>query len=113
MIRGVAGSWCSVCGEVVVNGMEAGRISTIMLLVGTSKQRVVDRNFVRQVRRKLALDQQQAATIFGGGINAFSRYERGTTRPSLALIKLLLLLDEHPELLQEIRAEYPYASDSP
>ena len=30
-----------------------------------------------------------AAAIFGGGVNAFSRYETGKTRPPLALVKLL------------------------
>ncbi len=28
-------------------------------------------------------------TIFGGGVNAFSRYENGKTKPPLALVKLL------------------------
>jgi HTH-type transcriptional regulator / antitoxin MqsA len=56
------------------------------------------------LRRKLELDQREAAEIFGGGVNAFSRYENGKTRPPLALIKLLKVLDRHPELLQEVRA---------
>jgi HTH-type transcriptional regulator/antitoxin MqsA len=46
----------------------------------------------------------EAADIFGGGANAFSRYENGKTKPSLALVKLLELLDRHPELLEEVRA---------
>jgi HTH-type transcriptional regulator/antitoxin MqsA len=54
------------------------------------------------VRKKLALDQRQAAEIFGGGVNAFSRYENGKTKPPLALVKLLKVLDSHPELLDEI-----------
>ena len=55
------------------------------------------------MRKKLALDQREAAEIFGGGVNAFSRYENGKTRPSLALVKLLKVLDRHPELLEEVR----------
>jgi HTH-type transcriptional regulator/antitoxin MqsA len=55
------------------------------------------------VRNKLNLDQRQAAEIFGGGVNAFSRYENGKTKPPLALIKLLKLLDRHPDLIDEIR----------
>ena len=39
-----------------------------------------------------------------GGVNAFSRYETGRTKPPLALVKLLKLLDRHPELLEEVRA---------
>ena len=56
------------------------------------------------VRKKLHLDQREAAEIFGGGANAFSRYENGKTKPSLALVKLLKVLDRHPDLLGEIRA---------
>jgi hypothetical protein len=34
------------------------------------------------------LDQREAAEIFGHGVNAFSRYESGKTKPPLALVKL-------------------------
>jgi HTH-type transcriptional regulator/antitoxin MqsA len=56
------------------------------------------------VRKKLDLDQREAAEIFGGGVNAFSRYENGKTKPPLALVKLFKLLDRHPDLLSEVRA---------
>ena len=58
--------------------------------------------FITAVRKKLKLDQQQAGKIFGGGVNAFSRYENGRTKPSLALVKLLRVLDKHPDLLPEV-----------
>jgi HTH-type transcriptional regulator/antitoxin MqsA len=51
---------------------------------------IVDPGFIARVRKKLALDQRQAAAIFGGGANAFSRYENGKTKPPLALVKLLM-----------------------
>jgi HTH-type transcriptional regulator / antitoxin MqsA len=64
---------------------------------------IVDPLFITRVRKKLSLDQQEAATLFGGGVNAFSRYETGKTKPPLALVKLFQLLDLHPDLLSEIR----------
>jgi len=64
---------------------------------------IVDPTFIINVRKKLDLDQRQAAEIFGGGINAFSRYENGKTKPPLALVKLFKLLDRHPDLLDEIK----------
>jgi HTH-type transcriptional regulator/antitoxin MqsA len=64
---------------------------------------IVDPHFIGSVRKKLALDQRQAAELFGGGVNAFSRYENGKTKPPLALVKLLKLLDRHPDLLDEVR----------
>jgi HTH-type transcriptional regulator/antitoxin MqsA len=60
--------------------------------------------FILNVRKKLGLGQREAGEIFGGGVNAFSRYENGKAEPSVSLIKLLKLLDRHPELLDEIRA---------
>ena len=63
---------------------------------------IVDPEFIASVRKKLALDQCEAAEIFGGGVNAFSRYENGKTKPSLALVKLLRVLDHHPDLLNEV-----------
>lgn len=64
----------------------------------------IDPGYIASVRKKLALDQREASEIFGGGINAFSRYENGKTRPPLALVKLLKVLDRHPELLSEVKA---------
>lgn len=43
--------------------------------------------------------------MFGGGPNAFSRYESGKTKPPVALVKLFQLLDRHPEFYKEIRKE--------
>lgn len=33
----------------------------------------VDPDYIAKVQRKLDLDQRQAAELFGGGVNAFSR----------------------------------------
>ena len=65
---------------------------------------LVDPDFIASVRKKLDLDQREAGEIFGGGVNAFSRYENGKTKPPVALVKLLKVLDRHPELLGEVRA---------
>jgi HTH-type transcriptional regulator/antitoxin MqsA len=64
----------------------------------------VDPGFITNVRKKLALDPREAGEIFGGGVNAFSRYENGRTKPPLALVKLLKVLDRHPDLLDEVRS---------
>lgn len=56
-----------------------------------------------RIRRKLGLTQSQAATLAGGGKNAFSRYEKGKAKPVAAVINLFRLLDRHPDLLSELR----------
>ena len=84
---------------------ESVRTSTLMLEFNKQvNAAIVDPSFIVGVRKKLHLDQREAAEIFGGGVNAFSRYENGKTKPPLALLKLLKVLDRHPELLEEIKA---------
>lgn len=105
VIRGVTGHFCTSCGEAIFAPPEAERVSAAMLAFNRQVNgSLVDPEFIARVRRKLALDQREAAEIFGGGVNAFSRYERGATRPPVALVKLLKVLDRHPELLDEIRS---------
>ncbi|MEI6744794.1 MAG: type II TA system antitoxin MqsA family protein [Methylococcaceae bacterium] len=105
IIPDAKGNFCPVCGEVFFDNVESQRISAAMLTFNKQvNAAIVDPIFITNVRQKLALDLQEAAEIFGGGVNAFSRYENGKAKPSLALVKLLKMLDTHPELLPEIRA---------
>lgn len=103
-IPAVVGDYCPACGESVLDADESARVSAAMLAFNREvNASIVDPAFIASVRKKLALDQREAAEIFGGGINAFSRYENGKTKPPLALIKLFKVLNRHPELLDEIR----------
>lgn len=106
MIPAVTGDFCPACGEVVMEIPEGIRHSATMLAFNKQvNASIVDPIFIATVRKKLALDQREAAEIFGGGVNAFSRYETGKTKPPLALVKLLKMLDRHPDLLNEIRTD--------
>jgi HTH-type transcriptional regulator/antitoxin MqsA len=104
-IPAVTGDFCPACGEAVLDRAESTRTSTAMLEFNKQvNASIVDPDFIASVRKKLALDQREAAEIFGGGVNAFSRYENGKTKPPLALVKLLKVLELHPDLLAEVRA---------
>ncbi len=106
VIENVTGDFCPACDEVVLNATESQRVSAAMLSFNKQVNAArVNPDFIASVRKKLALGQQEAAEIFGGGVNAFSRYETGKTKPPLALVKLLKVLDRHPELLDEVRAQ--------
>jgi HTH-type transcriptional regulator/antitoxin MqsA len=105
VITAVTGDFCPACSESILDATESDRVMREMRHF--SKQvnaAIVDPAFISTVRKKLSLDQRQAAEIFGGGANAFSRYETGKTKPPLSLVLLLRLLDHHPELLSEVRA---------
>jgi HTH-type transcriptional regulator/antitoxin MqsA len=103
-IPAVTGDYCPACGESVLEIGESVRSSAAMLEFNKQvNASLFDPTFIASVRKKLALDQREAAEIFGGGVNAFSRYENGQAKPPLALVKLLKLLDRHPDLLAEIK----------
>ena len=105
VIPALTGDYCPACAEVVLDMQEAERFD--QQIRDFNKQvnaAIVDPQFIAGVRKKLKLDQREAAELFGGGVNAFSRYENGKTKPSLALVKLLKMLDRHPDLLNEVRA---------
>lgn len=105
IIAAVTGDFCPACGEVISDMTESARTSALMLEFNKQvNASIVDPAFISSVRKKLALDQREAAEIFGGGVNAFSRYENGKTKPPLALVKLLKVLDRHPDLLDEVKA---------
>lgn len=99
----VSGDFCDACDEIILDRVEGDRYSR---LIADFQREInasfIDPTYITQVRKKLDLDQRQAADIFGGGVNAFSRYENGKTKPPQALVQLLKLLDRHPELLAEI-----------
>jgi HTH-type transcriptional regulator / antitoxin MqsA len=100
----VTGDFFRACDEYILDAAESRRTMNLMLAfnkqVNTS---IVDPDFIVRVRKKLDLDQREAGEIFGGGVNAFSRYENGKTKSPLALVKLLKVLDRHPDLLNEVR----------
>lgn len=105
VIQAVTGEFCPACAESVLDASESDRVMKEMrAFCKQVNAAIVDPQFIAGVRKKLKLDQREAAEIFGGGINAFSRYENGKTKPPLALVKLLKVLDRHPDLLSEVRA---------
>jgi len=101
-VHGLQGDVCLSCGELILDAKSYDRYreASDNLITSINKRNAPD---IRRIRKKLGLTQKAAAQLFGGGATAFSRYERGETQPPLALTKLLMVLDKHPELLDEVR----------
>lgn len=57
---------------------------------------------VRAIREKLGINQAEAATIFGGGPVAFSKYENDDVMQSEAMDKLLRLSLEVPGVIEKL-----------
>lgn len=108
VIKGLSGQYCSSCQEMILEGQDLQRFSDEAAAWNRQvNAAVIDPAFVSAIRKKLKLTQKEASKIFGGGPNAFSRYETGKALPPPSLVQLLRLLDNHPALLEEIRQPVP------
>jgi HTH-type transcriptional regulator/antitoxin MqsA len=103
-IPDVEGWFCTSCGELEFDSPESARSFLEQVAVLQQQERSRQAAELHAIRKRLKLTQRQAAELFGGGANAFSEYERGTTKPARSTVMLLHLLDHHPELLQELRS---------
>jgi HTH-type transcriptional regulator/antitoxin MqsA len=57
---------------------------------------------ITRIRERLRLSKRQASKIFGGGRDAFARYEAGAVQPGVALCHLLRLLDADTRRFEEL-----------
>lgn len=106
IIAGVSGDYCPRCGECVPDASEEERISAEALSFNKAVNAgLIDPDEIIAARQALQLGQREASLLFGGGINAFNRYEAGKIKPPRALVLLLRLLCKHPDLLGELRSE--------
>ncbi len=101
-IAAVDGWHCPACGECEFTKGEGKRYAKAVEQFRTAVDKQASAELAR-IRKKLKLSQREAAAIAGGGVNAFSRYEHGKTKPVAAVVNLFRILDKHPELVKEIR----------
>lgn len=57
---------------------------------------------IYQARTSLGLTQEKAALVFGGGRNAFSKYERAEVSQSVSMDRLIRVCLEHPAVYEEL-----------
>lgn len=102
-IPAVAGYHCAQCGGVTLDRAAVERYDD---LVDAFHRRVddelVDPSYIAAVRRKLKLDQREADDVLGTGYGDIARYEAGRAHPHPSTVRLLKLLERHPELLREL-----------
>ena len=60
---------------------------------------------IRRIRKKLKLSQRRAGELLEVGGNAFDKYERGLMEPSGPTSQLILVLDRHPEIVDDLLAK--------
>lgn len=96
------GEWCDSCGEGILKDKD---IHATMKEMQTHKAKVdhlLTPDDIRRIRKKLHFNQKEAAEYFGGGVNGFSRYERGESPPPRSLSGLFTILDNDPTKIELI-----------
>ncbi len=100
-LHAMHGEFCSECGEGVWDTESYRRYAEAQAVLLRAVKEDVSCE-IQRIRKNLKLTQAQLAKAFGVGKVAFSRYERGETRPPTPVVKLLKLLDRHPDLLKDM-----------
>lgn len=103
VLKGIHGLYCVHCEESIMNKEESDAfMAQVKAFRASVNAETVAPEFIVKVR-KSSLLPKRGKRNFWGGVNAFSRYEKGNAQPHPSTIKLLRVLDKHPELLNEIR----------
>jgi HTH-type transcriptional regulator/antitoxin MqsA len=95
----VAHSVCCQCGYEVIFAEQIKRNDCVLRDAWRKIDGLLTASEIVELRNKLGLTQQEAAKIFGGGINAFSKYERSEVIQSVAMDKLMRLALNIPDVL--------------
>ena len=99
--------WCDACGEGIIDSKDN---KVVIHLIQAEKSRIdglLTPFEIRYIRAKvLNLTQKEAGFLFGGGVNAFNRYEQGKSPVPKPLSQLLTVLKNHPNQLAEIQNNY-------
>lgn len=90
---------CSACGEAIVGKDLARRAEKLLRDFGREIDGLLTASDIKRIRHKLHLTQEQMATVLGGGLKGFARYENGQVVQSRAMDNLLRILDRFPESL--------------
>ncbi len=107
-LHGMKGEFCPECDEGVWDNESYRRYTEAQAALLRVAKGDVSAD-IRRIRKNLKLTQAELSEAFGVGKVAFSRYERGKTRPPAPLVKLLKLLERHPDLMAEVReGSVPY-----
>lgn len=106
------GEFCPACGEGIWDEESYRRYTEAQTAIVRAVKGDVSAD-IRRIRKHLKLTQTELSEVVGIGKVAFSRYERGETKPPTPLVKLLKLVERHPDLLAEMSPTFNPPKEPP
>jgi HTH-type transcriptional regulator/antitoxin MqsA len=97
-------SKCDVCGSSVATHAQTKKNKLANINYQRSLDGYLTTHEIVRIRKKLGLNQRAASEIIGGGGIAFSKYENGVLRQTVAMDNLLRALDKTPKLLEDFKS---------
>lgn len=104
LVQGLEGCECPACGGKPVLADQIRRNQVRVADARRAADGLLVSSEIRGLREYFGISQQEAALLFGGGANAFSKYERGEVFQSVAMDRLLRLVLANPFLLDDVKA---------
>lgn len=95
-------SLCSVCKREFISKNQIIRNDKSIREAKKIHDGLFSSKEIAEARKKLGLTQEQASLVFGGGRNAFSKYERGEVSQSAAMDKLIKQALKHPVVYKDL-----------
>lgn len=91
VVKGLEHSVCSVCETSLCSPDQTDRNTAKIEAYQSALPDYISPENIAALRARYNISQSVAAAIFGGGPNAFSKYERGEVCPSAAAATLMIL----------------------
>ena len=98
----IAYSICNSCDREFVSTPQISQNELALRAVKKTFDGLLSSEEIVRAREELSLTQEQAARVFGGGRNAFSKYERGEVSQSVAMDKLIRICLNHRDIFHEL-----------
>ena len=96
--------YCDSCGEAFLTHNDSKTTEKEITDFKRNVDHLLTSEQIKQIRKKAKITQKEAGELFGGGVNAFSRYERGEAIQSKSTDVLLRLIEQQKVKVQDIRA---------
>jgi len=96
--------YCDSCGEAFLSHADSKSTEKEIADFKRRVDHLLTSDEIKEIRRKYKMTQKQAAHIFGGGINAFSKYEQGEAiqNKSTDLVLRMLANNIYPTNLKRL-----------